>query len=105
MLDALTTARDWKRRPTEILGGVSSVGDALSEADRLLMIALTLHEASKCPCGVCGGYADEMLTSDGHAKVKQAFCDGKAAMDDFAKDNPEPEPGELRYVVFDEADD
>lgn len=70
-----------------------------SEADRFLAQALTLHDASLCPCG-CGGYADVTLEHDGYHEIKILQCDARAELDRYAKDNPEPEPGELRVPVF-----
>lgn len=71
-----------------------------SEVDRLLMQALTIHDKGKCPCG-CGFYLDETSQTDGWHEVKTIRCDAKAAMDQWQKDNPNPEPGLIPYVIFD----
>ena len=94
-LDALTAAREWGQTPRHMLDMAPL---ARSEVDRLLMQALTLHDASKCPCG-CGGYADVTLTVDGWHDTKRARCDARAAMDEERKANPE-EPGEMLYAVY-----
>lgn len=98
MRDALTAAREWGERPRFMLG-LAPAGQ--SEVDRLLMQALVIHDHERCPCG-CGFYLDETSGVDGWHGVKTVRCDAKAAMDQWQKDNPNPEPGTIPYVVFDE---
>ena len=77
-----------------------AVGPGLSEADRLLAIAETMHSAMLCPCGYgAPHYLDETSEMDGWHEGDSTYCDVKRAADQYRKDNPEPEPGELPFVV------
>ena len=99
MLDALTAARRWGLRPSDVLA-TPAVGPGLSEADRLLAIAETMHSAMLCPCGYgAPHYLDETSEMDGWHEGDSTYCDVKRAADQYRKDNPEPEPGELPFVV------
>lgn len=66
-----------------------------SEVDRLLALALSLHDKDLCPGG-CGGYLDDTCEVDGWHEVHKVRCDRCAARD---SDTDKPEPGELRYAV------
>ena len=94
MRDALIAAREWHAQPLEMLGLPSR---ALSEANRLLAQALTLHDKDLCPGG-CGHYLDETTgpDADGWFESESVCCDACRARDD---NRDKPEPGELRYVV------
>lgn len=72
----------------------------LSEANRLLAMAYVIHESEdRCPCG-CGGLVDVTLEVDGFHEVEVVYCDARRAMDQYNKDNPDPEPGEVRFPVY-----
>lgn len=101
MRDALVAAREWKARPSTMLG-VLDVGD-WSEADRYLAQALTLHDGDLCPGG-CGFYLDETAEMDGYHSVKRLTCDacGEMDRDRIEHEGAERVPGELAYVVRDD---
>jgi len=99
--EALTAAREWGEKPRYMLG-LPAVDR--SEVDRLLMLALTIHDADKCPCG-CGGYADVTLEVDGWHEAAAKRCDARRAMEDYRKEHPNAEPGELVYAYLDEGDE
>ena len=67
----------------------------LSQADRDLALALTLHDAAVCPGG-CGHYLDETAEMDGWHEVRKITCDACRARD---VDETETAPGEMRYVI------
>ena len=71
-----------------------------SEVDRLLAIALTLHDRDICPGG-CGMYLDETLDVDGWHSYHKVVCDGCAARD---SDEEDRQPGQLGYVTDDRKD-
>lgn len=60
--------------------------------------ALTMHDKALCPGG-CGHYLDETSHQDGWHEVKSVTCGACATRDQYAKDNTERQPGEIRYVV------
>ena len=99
MLDALTAARRWGLRPSDVLA-TPTAGPGLSEVDRLLVTAETMHSVMLCPCGYgAPHYLDETSEMDGWHEGDSTYCDVKRAADQYRKDNPEPEPGELPFVV------
>ena len=93
--DALVAAREWRVPPRRMLG-MRPLDQ--SEVDRLLMLALTLHDLDKCPCG-CGGYADVTLAVDGWHDADSVTCDARRAMDEHRKAQPE-QPGELLFARY-----
>lgn len=95
--DALTAAREWHEKPRYILG-LPSLDQ--SEVDRLLMLALTLHDLDLCPCK-CGGYSDETLVLDGWHEAGTIICDRRRAMDELQSERDKPEPGEIVYGYLD----
>lgn len=93
----LAAARRWGRRPTELLRPSSRQG--LSEADRLLIVAESIHDGWLCPCGHGGPhYLDDTSKIDGWFEPSTIYCDAKAAADRDRKDKSEPEPGMLTFV-------
>lgn len=77
----------------------SSAGTDLSEADRLLITAETLHDAMLCPCGSGGPhYLDETSKVDGWHEGDYIYCDVKRAADQLRADEETPEPGAMPYV-------
>ena len=99
MLDALRTAKAWGAVPSVILGtGLP----AWCEEDRLLALALTLHDADLCPGG-CGYYLDETRNQDGFHHVETEYCGACAARDEHQREarGIEPLPGEMIYIALD----
>ena len=94
-------AREWGERPRHMLGLPPL---KQSEVDRLLAVALTLHDLDKCPCG-CGGYADETLGKDGWNEADTLVCDRRRAMDELRAERSNPEPGEMVYGYLASDDD
>lgn len=73
-------------------------GAEWTDEDRLLAIALDLHEADLCPGG-CGHYLDQTAEEDGWHDAHSVVCDACAARDRYLKEKGENrEPGELVYV-------
>ena len=66
----------------------------MSETDRALALALTLHDAAVCPGG-CGHYLDETSEMDGWHELGKIVCDACRVRD---ADETESMPGEMRYV-------
>ena len=66
-----------------------------SEADRLLALALTLHDLDLCPGG-CGHYLDETSQLDGWHEPHHVLCDACRARDE---DSTKLQPGEMTYVI------
>ena len=72
--------------------------------DALLLHAYSLHKASLCPCG-CGFPSEITLDEDADGAVEiddSTRCVVRAALDEWKRDNPEPEPGTLPLPVVDE---
>lgn len=67
----------------------------MSQTDRDLALALTLHDAALCPGG-CGHYLDDTSGVDGWHEVHRIVCDACRARD---ADDKETGPGEMRYVT------
>lgn len=71
----------------------------MSEANRLLAMALTLHDRDKCPGG-CGHYLDETTQTDGWFEAHDDLvCDACAARERLRGEQEKPEPGSMTYVV------
>jgi hypothetical protein len=70
--------------------------------DRLLVQALHLYERGMCPCG-CGHPArisqDEKYA--GLFSVQHGTCYARQALDNEAKRDRKPGPGELTWAEFD----
>lgn len=64
-------------------------------SDRLLSIALTLHEQSYGPCG----HPIEAYGGRGSWEPETTVCAACAAEERYRKDNPEPEPGLKVFAV------
>lgn len=62
------------------------------------MLALTLHEKSRCRG--CGSYLDEAYDERGDYSVQTTICSGCAAVEKHQHDNREnPVPGEKAWPV------
>lgn len=76
----------------------------LPEFDALLLHAYSIHKASLCPCG-CGFPAKITLDEESEGAVEvddTGRCQVRAALDQWKKENPDPEPGTLVQAVIDE---
>jgi len=65
-------------------------------SDRLLSIALTLHEQSR---GACGHYLDEAYDDQGDWTPQTTVCAACAAEEQWRNTNEHPAPGTKVYAV------
>lgn len=68
-----------------------SPADPWLPSDRLLALALTLHDQDVC--SGCGGYKDECWDNAGDWSTAETVCGRCAALEQHQKDNDTPPPG------------
>lgn len=93
MLDGLRSAQKWGVPPLTMFW---RAGQEWSDEDRLLAVALDLHEGDLCPGG-CGHYLDQTSEEDGWHEAHTVTCDACAARDRHRQES-ESQPGEMVYV-------
>lgn len=65
-------------------------------SDRLLSIALTLHEQSR---GACGHYMDEAYDGRGDWSAQTIVCSACAAEERYRAEHDHPVPGEKVFAM------
>lgn len=94
----MRAARSWTVPPTTILLGSSA--KKWTTTDRLLAVALQLHDASLCPdCSQPAYLAHDEEWSTWY-DTETVTCGACAAVERENKAAKSPQPGEKRYPVF-----
>ena len=93
-MDGLRSAQKWGVPPLTMFW---RAGAEWSDEDRLLAMALDLHERDLCPGG-CGHYLDQTSEEDGYHVAHSLVCDACATRDRYTGEREQRQPGEIVYV-------